>query len=191
LYNKLIFKKNMENSTKVITGKVRFSYANVFEPTAMQDGQTPKYNVSIIISKSDTKTVEAIKKAIEAAKEAGKSKIADKNGKIPVNLKIPLRDGDEERPDDPAYENSYFINANSERKPGIVDRDLNPIMSRDDFYSGCYGRASINFYAFNVNSKGIACGLNNLQKLEDGERLAGGSSAEEDFGGDNAVDDLM
>ena len=181
----------MENSTKVITGKVRFSYANVFEPTAMQDGQTPKYNVSIIISKSDTKTVEATKKAIEAAKEAGKSKIADKNGKIPVNLKTPLRDGDEERPDDPAYENSYFINANSERKPGIVDRDLNPIMSRDDFYSGCYGRASINFYAFNVNSKGIACGLNNLQKLEDGERLAGGSSAEEDFGGDNAVDDLM
>lgn len=181
----------MENSTKVITGKVRFSYANVFEPTAMQDGQTPKYNVSIIISKSDTKTVEAIKKAIEAAKEAGKSKIADKNGKIPVNLKTPLHDGDEERPDDPAYENSYFINANSERKPGIVDRDLNPIMSRDDFYSGCYGRASINFYAFNVNSKGIACGLNNLQKLEDGERLAGGSSAEEDFGGDNAVDDLM
>lgn len=181
----------MENSTKVITGKVRFSYANVFEPTAMQDGQTPKYNVSIIISKSDTKTVEAIKKAIEAAKEAGKSKIADKNGKIPVNLKTPLRDGDEEHPDDPAYENSYFINANSERKPGIVDRDLNPIMSRDDFYSGCYGRASINFYAFNVNSKGIACGLNNLQKLEDGERLAGGSSAEEDFGGDNAVDDLM
>lgn len=181
----------MENSTKVITGKVRFSYANVFEPTVMQDGQTPKYNVSIIISKSDTKTVEAIKKAIEAAKEAGKSKIADKNGKIPVNLKTPLRDGDEERPDDPAYENSYFINANSERKPGIVDRDLNPIMSRDDFYSGCYGRASINFYAFNVNSKGIACGLNNLQKLEDGERLAGGSSAEEDFGGDNAVDDLM
>lgn len=181
----------MENSTKVITGKVRFSYANVFEPTAMQDDQTPKYNVSIIISKSDTKTVEAIKKAIEAAKEAGKSKIADKNGKIPVNLKTPLRDGDEERPDDPTYENSYFINANSERKPGIVDRDLNPIMSRDDFYSGCYGRASINFYAFNVNSKGIACGLNNLQKLEDGERLAGGSSAEEDFGGDNAVDDLM
>ena len=181
----------MENSTKVITGKERYSYANVFEPTAMQDGQTPKYNVSIIISKSDTKTVEAIKKAIEAAKEAGKSKIADKNGKIPVNLKTPLRDGDEERPDDPAYENSYFINANSERKPGIVDRDLNPIMSRDDFYSGCYGRASINFYAFNVNSKGIACGLNNLQKLEDGERLAGGSSAEEDFGRDNAVDDLM
>lgn len=181
----------MENSTKVITGKVRFSYANVFEPTAMQDGQIPKYNVSIIISKSDTKTVEAIKKAIEAAKEAGKSKIADKNGKIPVNLKTPLRDGDEERPDDPAYENSYFVNANSERKPGIVDRDLNPIMSRDDFYSGCYGRASINFYAFNVNLKGIACGLNNLQKLEDGERLAGGPSAEEDFGGDNAVDDLM
>lgn len=183
----------MENSTKVVTGKVRFCYANVFEPTALNEGETPKYNICILIPKTDTKTLNAVNKAIEAAKIAGKAKIADKNGKIPSTLKTPLRDGDEERSDDPAYEGMMFINANSTRKPSIVDKDLNPIMDKEEFYSGCYGRASINFYAFNVQSKGIAAGLNNLQKLEDGEPLAGGSTAEEDFGGDNQWedDDLM
>lgn len=179
----------MENSTKVVTGKVRFCYVNVFKPTAMNEGDTPKYNICILIPKSDTATIDKIKKAIEAAKEVGKAKLADKNGRIPANLKLPLRDGDEERPDDPAFEDHYFINANSMRQPSIVDRSLNPIMSRDEFYSGCYGRASISFYAFNVSSKGIAAGLNNLQKLEDGEMLAGGSTAEEDFGGENEWDD--
>lgn len=180
---------NQVNSTKVVTGKVRFCYVNVFEPTAMNEGDTPKYNICVLIPKSDTATIDKIKKAIEAAKEAGKAKLADKNGRIPANLKLPLRDGDEERPDDPAFEDHYFINANSMRQPSIVDRSLNPIMGRDEFYSGCYGRASISFYAFNVSSKGIAAGLNNLQKLEDGEMLAGGSTVEEDFGGDNAVQD--
>ena len=175
--------------TKVVTGKVRFCYANVFEPTAMADGDTPKYNVCVLIPKSDTKTLEQIKLAIEAAKQVGKAKLADKNGKIPSTIKLPLRDGDDERGDDPAYEGMYFINVNSTRKPSVVDKNLNPIMSRDEFYSGCYGRVSINFYAYNVQSKGIAAGLGNLQKLEDGEPLAGGSSADEDFGGANAWDD--
>ena len=182
----------METTTKVVTGKVRFCYANVFEPTALNDGDTPKYNICILIPKSDTRTLEAVRKAIEAAKVAGKSKLADKNGKIPSTIKIPLRDGDEERSDDPAFEGMMFINANSVRKPSIVDKNLNPIMSQDEFYSGCYGRASITFYAFNVQAKGIAAGLQNLQKLEDGEMLAGGSTPEEDFGGDNIwEDDLM
>lgn len=184
---------NQTNSTKVVTGKVRFCYVNVFEPTAMNEGDTPKYNICILISKSDTKTIDKIKKAIAAAKEVGKVKLANKNGQLPADaaLKLPLRDGDIERPDDPAYENCYFINANSQRKPSVVDRDLNPIMDKSEFYSGCYGRASINFYAFNVSSKGIAAGLNNLQKLEDGEALAGGSTAEEDFGGENAFNDEL
>lgn len=181
----------MENSTKVVTDKVRFCYVNVFEPTAMNEDDTPKYNICILIPKTDTKTLEKINKAIEAAKQAGKAKLADKNGKIPSNLKLPLRDGDDERSDDPAFEGMYFINANSQRKPSIVDKELNPIMNKEEFYSGCYGRASINFYAFNVSSKGIAAGLNNLQKLEDGEMLAGGSTPEEDFGGENEWDDDM
>ena len=182
---------NQVNSTKVVTGKVRFCYVNAFEPTIMNEGDTPKYNICILIKKDDKATLDKINKAIEAAKQAGKAKLADKNGKIPSNLKLPLRDGDDERGDDPAFENCYFINANSNRKPSIVDRDLNPIMEKEEFYSGCYGRASINFYAFNVSSKGIAAGLNNLQKLEDGEMLAGGSTAEEDFGGENAFNDEL
>lgn len=176
-------------STKVITGKVRFSYAHVFEPVAMAESQDAKYQVSLIIPKSDLKTLEKIEKAIEAAKVVGKDKIS-KNGKLMPGLKMPLRDGDEDRPDNPEYADCMFINCSSKIKPGIVDKDLNPIMSQDEFYSGCYGRASINFYAFNnAGNRGIACGLNNLQKLADGEPLAGGASAETDFGGENAFAD--
>lgn len=167
-------------SIKVITGKVRFSYANVHTPTAMDAGQEPNYNVSILIDKNDKATVEKIKAAIEAAKQEGLAKFGNK---IPANLKTPLRDGDVEKPDDVVYAGHFFINAKSFQKPVIVDKDLNPIMTQDEFYSGCYGRASINFYAFNTSgNKGIACGLNNLQKLEDGDRLSGGSSAQDDFG---------
>jgi hypothetical protein len=170
------------SKTSVITGKVRFSYAHVFEPQSIEEGGPKKYSVSLIIPKDDTKTINAIKAAIEVAKEVGKIKLG---GKIPANLKTPLRDGDTDREDDDeAYNNSYFINANSNNKPGIVDADLNALMDKEEFYSGCYGRADINFYAFAVSgNKGIAAGLNNLQKLEDGERLAGGRSAEEAFGG--------
>lgn len=177
----------METTTKVVTGKIRFSYCNVFEPRALTDDDKPSYSVCIIIPKSDKATLKKIKEAIEAAKIAGKAKIADKNGRIPVNIKTPLRDGDEDRPDDPAFEGAYFINCKSYRKPGVVDAALNPIIDQDEFYSGCYGRVSLNFYAYNVQSKGIAAGLQNIQKLADGEPLSGGSSPEEDFG-DSLID---
>lgn len=166
-------------STKVVTGLVRFSYAHVHEPVAIEEGQDKKYSVSLIIPKSDKATIKKIKDAIEAAKEAGKAKFG---GKIPPNLKTPLRDGDADRPDDENYANAYFINANAKTKPGLVDKDLNPIMSQDEFYSGCYGRASVTFYPFNTSgNKGIACGLNNLMKMKDGEPLGGRASAEADF----------
>ena len=175
------------SSTKVITGKVRFSYAHVFEPSAINEGDDKKYSVSILVPKKDLETLARIKNAIEAATQEGKGKW---NGKIPTVLKLPLRDGDAERPDDEAYEGMMFLNASSKNRPGIVDENTDPVMSKDDFYSGCFGRASVNFYAFNVSgNKGIAVGLNNLQKLEDGDRLSGGgSSASDDFGSD---DDLL
>lgn len=170
--------------TKVITGKVRFSYANVFEPKSI-NGSEPKYSVSLIIPKDDKATIERIKSAIDLAKKEGISKLG---GKIPVNLKTPLRDGDVDRADDEAYTNSYFINANSSVRPGIVDSNLQSIIDTTEFYSGCYGRASIVFYAYNANgNKGIACGLQNLQKLEDGEPLGGRSRAEDDFGTDDIL----
>ena len=172
------------NPMKVITGPTtRWSYANVWEPKSINGG-TPKYSVSLIIPKSDKVTVEKIKKAIQAAYEEGQSKLKGNGKSVPSLsvIKTPLRDGDLERPDDEAYANSYFINANSATAPGIVDADRNTIIDRSEVYSGVYGRASINLYAFNSNgNKGIACGLNNLQKIKGGEPLGGKSRAEDDF----------
>lgn len=169
----------MENtSTKVITGKVRFSYANVWAPKSINGGDE-KYSVSLIIPKSDKKTIADIQAAIELAKKEGASKFG---GKVPASLKLPLRDGDVDRPDDEAYKGCYFVNANSKDRPGIVDKSVKPILDQTELYSGCYGRASISFYAFNQNgNKGIACGLQNLQKLADGEPLGARSRADEDF----------
>lgn len=172
------------NPTKVITGvNTRWSYVNAWEPKSINGG-APKYSVSLIIPKSDTKTLEKIRAAIQAAYEEGQSKLKGNGRSVPAlsALKTPLRDGDAERPDDETYANSYFVNANSGTAPGIVDADRNPILERSEVYSGVYGRASINFYAFNSNgNKGIACGLNNLQKIRDGEPLGGKSRAEDDF----------
>lgn len=180
-----------KNPMKVITGKdTRWSYANVWEPKSINGG-TPKFSVSLIIPKSDTKTIDAIKKAIEAAYKEGEAKLKGNSRSVPAleAIKTPLRDGDLERPDDEAYKNSYFINANSTTPPGIVDASVQPILTRSEVYSGVYGRASINFYAFNSNgNRGIACGLNNLQKIRDGEPLGSRATAESDFA-DFAEDD--
>lgn len=169
-------------TTKVVTGKVRFSYVNIFKARSFQAGQEEKYSICLLIDKKDKSTLSKIKAAIEAAKEQGK---ADKwGGKLPANLKMPLRDGDAERAEEAEeYEGMFFLNANSNQKPGIVDENLNEILDQTEVYSGCYGRASINFFPYNSNgSKGIAVGLNNIQKLADGEPLGGArASAEDDF----------
>ena len=148
------------NPAKVVTGVCRFSYANLWEAKAMDENSKPKYSVSLIIPKSDTKTIEKIRAAIQAAYEEGQGK----------------------RPDDEAYANSYFVNANSITAPGIVDAACQQILDHSEIYSGVYGRASITFYAFNTKtSRGIACGLQNIQKIRDGEPLGGHSRAEDDF----------
>lgn len=171
-----------EQNTKVVTGEVRFSYANVWKPKAQMDGGKEQYSVALLIPKKDTKTVAAIEAAIEVATQKG---LKEKwGGKMPPAKKFnnPLRDGDDEKPTDPNYKGMYFINCKSSQQPSIVDRAVNPILNQSEFYSGCYGKASINFYPFLVNGNaGVAVGLNNLQKLRDGEPLAGGSRAEDDF----------
>lgn len=174
----------VSNPMKVITGpNTRWSYANVWEAKSVNGG-TPKFSVSLIIPKSDTATIAKIRAAIEAAYKEGEAKLKGNGRSVPALsvLKTPLRDGDTERPDDEAYANAYFVNANSATAPGIVDADRQPILDRSEVYSGVYGRASINFYAFNSNgNKGIACGLNNLQKIRDGEPLGGKCRPEDDF----------
>lgn len=167
------------NATKVVTGKVRLSYAHVWEPVSINDSK-PKYSVSLVIPKSDKETIKKINAAVDAAIEEGLAKFG---GKKPnkAALKLPLRDGDTER-DDEVYKNCFFVNANSTTAPQIVDRTVQPILDREEVYSGCYARVSINFYAYNTNgNKGIACGLGNIQKIADGEPLGGRTSAKDDF----------
>ncbi len=181
----------IQNATKVITGvNTRWSYANVWDAKSINGG-TPKYSVSLIIPKSDTATVNKIKEAIQAAYTEGESKLKGNAKFAPAldTLKPTLRDGDRERPGDEAYKDSYFINANSASAPGIVDATCQPILNRSEVYSGVYGRASINLYAFNSNgNRGIACGLNNLQKIRDGAPLGGKSRAEDDFSSESNDD---
>ncbi len=187
--------ESVKNPCKVITGKhTVFSYLTVNEPKAPLGGGTPKYSVSLIIPKSDTETVEKIRSAIRAAYDEGLYKLKDKYGVAPAleDLRIPLRDGDTERKGDEAYRGSWFINANSARKPDIVDAGMNPILEPGQLYSGIIGRASVTFYAYNANgNRGIACGLNNLQKLADGKHLGGHSRAEDDFTVEETEDDFL
>ena len=168
------------SKTKVITGKnTRLSYFHGWEPTSINGGPE-RYSVSVLIPKDDKETVQTIERAIDAAIEEG---IAKFGGKKPnkAAIKLPLRDGDTEREDE-AYAGHWFINANSKTAPQIVDKAVKPILDRDEVYSGCYARVSLNFYAFNSNgNKGIACGLGNIQKIRDGEPLGGRSSAMDDF----------
>jgi len=164
--------------TKVTTGKVRLSYTHLFEPHAIE-GNEAKYSTSVLIPKSDKETLTAIKEAVDQVKKEGTAKWG---GKVPPNLKTPLRDGDAERPDDEAYAGCYFLNANSKNKPGVVDANVQPVMDATEVYSGCYGRLTLNFYAYSASgNKGVACGLGNVQKLEDGEPLGGFTRAEDDF----------
>lgn len=167
------------SSRKVVTGKVRLSYVTLFTPRSQKEGQPAKYSVLLLIPKSDTKTVNAIKAAIEVAKQEGAAEHF--GGKVPAGLRTPLRDGDSER-DDPEYQGHWFLNASSKNKPGVVDPAVQPILDTSRVYSGCYGRVSIDLYAYNNSgNKGIAAGLNNVQFLADGEPLSGRSRAESDF----------
>jgi hypothetical protein len=194
----------MENgnlSTKCLIGKVRASYVQVFQPKSMQtDGSNPKYSISLIIPKSETELIKKIRAAIKAAYTAG---IASKfGGKAPSSWKDPLRDGDDERSDKPEYADSYFLNASCKTKPGVTKRSgtrmvngkkeniIVPITDENEFYSGCWVYASVNFFAFSTSgNKGVACGLNNVLKVDDGDMLGGRQSAQSDFGELDIPDD--
>ncbi|MGG1601189.1 DUF2815 family protein, partial [Paenibacillus naphthalenovorans] len=156
-------------TTKVITGKVRLSYCHIFEPRPDDNGEE-KYSVSILVPKDDKDTLRKIKAAVDAAVEQGKS--SKWGGKVPANLKKPLRDGDEERPDDEAYAGHYFFNATSKTKPGIAKPvgkgpdgkvKFQEITDSTEVYSGCYAKVSINFYPYDAKgNRGVAAGLNNV-----------------------------
>lgn len=175
-------------STKVII-PCRLSYTNVWEPRADQSGRL-KYSCSLIIPKSDTKTIQAIEAAIEEAIDSNLGKF---NGKRPKTsaIKTPLRDGDAER-DDEAYADSMFLNASTTAAPQIVDARVQPILDKEDVYSGCYANVSVNFYAFSVDgNRGIAAGLGNIQKVRDGDRIDGRVNAAAEFSAIASEDDFL
>ena len=183
--------KNAVNPAKVITGVCRLSYANIWQAKSINGG-APKYSASVLIPKSDTKTVAKVKAAIQAAYEEGEGKLKGNGKTAPslASLKTPFRDGDTERPDDEAYAGHWFINANSNTAPGVVDANREPIYNTSEIYSGVYARVSLSFYAFNSNgNRGIACALQNIQKVRDGEALGGKSKAEDDFNDNFTSDD--
>lgn len=174
--------------TKVVFGPCRLSYTHVFTKYA-PDGDTDngKYMTNVLIPKSEKETVKALQQAIEAAKKSG---IVSKwGGKEPKNLELPLRDGGTDK-DDEVYEDCFFINAKSSTRPGICDKNKNPIVDEEEIYSGVYAYVSVSFYPYDKNgNRGIACGLNNIMKFKDGERLGGRTSAENDFADIDAEDD--
>jgi hypothetical protein len=166
-------------STAMNTGLCRASYLNALAPRAAQEGAKPKYSVQLLIPKTDTETVKNIKACIAAAHAADKDG-ANKLKGI-VTPKNPLHDGDGLKPSGEAYDATcqghWVMSASSDNKPGLVDINGDKMEDADEWYSGIYVRANINFYAYNAaGNKGIACGLNHLQKRRDGEALAGSGS---------------
>ena len=184
-------------STKVVTGKVRFSFCHIFEPQEPQGGGDPKYSVTLLIPKSDTATLDKIKAAMAEARE----NFCKRNGAsaLPVKPNHTLHDGDGVRdsgdPYGPECKGCYVITVSSKQKPVIVDNFRNPVTDPGEVYSGCYGRAAINFYGYNSNGKkGISAGLLSVQKLHDGEPFGTVGSADDfddDYSDMGADDDFM
>ena len=186
-------------ATKVVTGKVRLSYVNIFEPKAPQGGGDEKYSVTLLIPKSDSSTVSKIKAAMSEARE----NFVAKNGanSLPAKPNHTLHDGDGVResgdPYGPECKGCYVITVSSKQKPVIVDSFRNEITDPGEVYSGCYGRAAINFYGYNSNGKkGISAGLLSIQKLHDGEPFGTVGSADDfdaDYKDDGAedIDDIL
>lgn len=171
------------------TGEIRVSYVHVWQPQAPLGGGEPKYSITMLIPKSDAQTINAVYAAIEAAKQQGVA--TTWKGKMPPNVKIPIYDGDGTRPNGEPFADEckghMIITGSSKQQPFVVDANVQPVINQADFYSGCYARAALNFFAYDSNgNRGIGCGLNGVQKTRDGEPLAGRISAEEAFGGANA-----
>lgn len=172
----------------VTTGKVRASYVHIFQPRPADNGDEPKYSVTLLIPKTDTATINSIYAEIERAKQEGVQKAF--KGNVPPQCKIPFYDGDGYRPSGEAFgeecKGCMVVTASAKQQPVVVGLDMQGILNPTEVYSGCYIRANINFFAYNRNgNKGIGCGLNAVQKIEDGEPLGMRISAEEAFGGAN------
>lgn len=174
------------NETKVVFGPCRLSFTHVFNKYSPNGEGEGKYMTNVLIPKSEKKTIKALEQAIEAAKKAGV--VSKWSGKEPKKLDMPLRDGDDK--EDDVYQDHFYINAKCNTRPGVVDKNKNPIVDEEEMYSGVWAFVSVTFYAYDVSgNRGVACGLNNLMKFKDDDHLGGRVSADSDFADIDDVDD--
>jgi hypothetical protein len=162
------------SSKKVMTPEFRVSFPNVFQPRSAFDGQEAKYSIVMLFSKKTD--ISALKKLAQAV---AREKWGDK---IPKGMRNPFRDGDVEKEGMDGYAGCVFVTASSKTKPGLVDQSVQPIITGDDFYAGCYARATVNAFAYDrAGNVGVSFGLQNIQKLRDGEPFSGRTKAEDEF----------
>lgn len=178
-----------KSETRLVTGEVRLSFVHLFEPWTNDPEKEARYSVTLLIPKSDKDTIKRLRAAEDAAKEEGKSKWG---GKVPPNVASIIHDGDEEADLDrsPEYAGNLYMTVGSKQRPGVVDRNVDPILDPTQVYSGCYARVSLNAFSYNTaGKKGVSFGLGNVQFLRDGDPLGGWTRAEDDF--DAVEDDLV
>ena len=182
----------MSSKTQITTGKCRLSYVSVFEPKLMPDGKTEKYSVTLLIPKAEKRTLAKHKTAPDAAVAAVKAKNPGK--RLPANLPTTLHDGDDVKENGDEYgpecRGHMVMTVTSKRKPVIVYADKTPMTEELEMYSGCYGKAVINFFVYDTAGKiGITAGLNGVMKLEDGDPLSGGVVTDADWDDDDDFED--
>ena len=173
--------------TDVTTNKVRLSYVHLAAPYSNDPDTAPKFSTTVLVSKSDTASIQRIKAAIAAAKASG---VAKKwGGRVPAVLNLPVYDGDGVRPNGESFDDAckgcyvFTASSGSERPPQVVDSALNPIINKNTVYSGCYARVNVSFFPYDSKGRrGIGCGLNAVQFVADGEPLGTTVSVADAFG---------
>jgi hypothetical protein len=180
---KQYLKPKTMSDTKITTGLVRLSFVNVWEAKADQKGKM-FYSICAMVPKKDTATIKAIGAAVEAAK------VAKWGFKVPKGLKLPLRDGDADEEDKgEEFAGMMFFNCKSKNKVGLIDSKRQEVLEEDRIYSGVWGKVNVNFYGYEVEgSKGVAVGLNAVQRLKDDDKLGGGGWSGDDFKDEKSFD---
>jgi len=159
---------------KLITPNFRAAYISVFRATSMKqaDGSEGAPKFSIRACFPPTADLSALKKEAELA---AREKFGDK---IPKTLRSPFRLNEElDNPVVGIGDNWVIVSfsANADRRPGIVDAKLQDIIDDADVYSGSWYRAQVNAYGYDkAGNKGVAFGLQNVQKIKDDDPIGNG-----------------
>jgi hypothetical protein len=164
---------------------VTLSFVHVVEPKEDLSGRL-MYSCQVLIPKAETKTVAEVRKAIQDAVEYGITKGKITKGMTTLaSFKMPLRDGDTDTTEANAATTAghWYISARNSKAPGCIDKHGRPL-TEEDAYSGMIACVDVQFYAFNnAGNKGVACSLQNVLKVADGDRLDGRKPAALAFAG--------